>query len=156
MLTRIFLAGDAFGLGAGGFNLAGTVLKRDSLSLTGSIGTQAGLTVSATYDGLYDAGSSPVFVQGVYSNVAWNGSPASFSIDANGILFLQAASGCVWNGDVSYVDQRYNAYRVALTLAGCGASDGSYLGLATFTSATSTLRIVAANPTSAVVLSASR
>jgi hypothetical protein len=155
-LSRISLNGDAFGLGAGGFSLSGTVLKRNSLNLTGQIGQQSLLTIAAMYDPLYDAGSSVSLVQGIYSNAAWEGSPAAFSIDANGALFLQAASGCVWTGEVSIIDQRYDAYRVAVTLANCGPLDGSYLGLATYTSATGNLKVIAANPALSVVLSVSR
>ena len=155
-LTRISLNGDAFGLGAGGFSLSGSVVKRNSLNLTGQIGQQSVLTISAMYDPLYDAGSSVSLVQGVYSNAAWEGSPAAFSIDANGAVFLQTASGCVWTGEVSIVDQRYDAYRVAVTLANCGAFDGNYLGLATYTSATGNLKVIAANPALSVVLSVSR
>jgi hypothetical protein len=156
MLSRISLNGDALGLGAGGFSLSGTVLKRNSLNLAGQIGQQSGLTISAMYDTLYDAGSSLSLVQGIYGNAAWDGSPAAFSIDANGALFLQAASGCVWTGEVSIIDQLHDAYRVAVTLGNCGALDGGYLGLATYASATGNLKMIAANPTSSVVLSVSR
>jgi len=155
-LSRISLNGDAFGPGAGGFSLSGTVLRRNSLNVAGQIGQQSGLTISMLYDTLYDAGSSLSFVQGVYSNAAWDGSPAAFSIDVNGALFLQAASGCVWTGEISIIDQRYDAYGVAVTLGNCGALDGSYLGLATYTNATGNLEVIAANPASSVVLSVSR
>lgn len=74
---------------------------------------------------------------GVYANSDILGVPAAFTIDADGTLFLQTASGCTGNGQVMNIlpDQvpgttGYNAFNVELTLANCQELDGTYEGLA--------------------------
>ncbi len=57
------------------------------------------------------------------------GDPASFSVDANGVITSRSNSGCVGNGQISIIDVNFNAYGVTLDVTSCGALDGSYDGL---------------------------
>ena len=59
---------------------------------------------------------------GVYT-VTWD-------IDANGVIFGTDTNGCVFEGNVSLIDTRYNAYRIAVDVTFCGAINGEYSGLA--------------------------
>lgn len=149
-VAQITATGDSFGLGGGGFSLSGTINERSLLDLSGDIGAYSGLTVSATYDSLYEADSSLATLEGVYSRASIGDDPASFSIDANGVLFSQALSGCVQNGQVSLIDTRYNAYAVAISVGNCGEANGDYAGLATYESASGTFKFIAANSTGAI------
>ena len=63
------------------------------------------------------------------------GDPASFSIDANGALFSQTASGCVGNGQVSVVNPHFNGYNMSVTVSNCPGLNGSYTGLGITTDA---------------------
>jgi hypothetical protein len=149
-VAQITVTGDSFGLGGGSFSLSGTIDERSSLDLTGDIGAYSGLTVSATYDTLYETDSSLATIEGVYSRASIGNDPASFSIDANGVLYSQAQSGCVHNGQVSVIDARYNAYAVAISVGNCGAADGDYMGLATYESASGTFKFIATSSTGAI------
>ena len=106
----------------------GTVSGRASLDLTvGAAGTST--SVSTTFDNSYDRGSDLVTVAGAYSSFDIFGDPASFSVDANGIITSQSNSGCVGNGQISIIDANFNAYNVTLDVTSCGALDGMYDGL---------------------------
>jgi hypothetical protein len=67
----------------------------------------------------------------VYAAATFNGEAASLTIDNNGLLFSQTASGCVLDGRVSAIDVRYNAYAVNLMVANCPGKNGAYEGFAT-------------------------
>ncbi len=106
----------------------GTVSERASLDLTvGAAGTST--SVSTTFDNSYDRGSDLATVAGAYSSFDIFGDPASFSVDANGIITSQSNSGCVGNGQISIIDANFNAYNVTLDVTSCGALDGMYDGL---------------------------
>ena len=106
----------------------GTVSERASLDLTvGAAGTST--SVSTTFDNSYDRGSDLATVAGAYSSFDIFGDPASFSVDANGIITSQSNSGCVANGQISIIDANFNAYNVTLDVTSCGALDGMYDGL---------------------------
>ena len=77
-------------------------------------------------------------VEGAYTTFDIYGDPASLSIDPNGGLFMQSASGCSGNGTMARVGpplgpgvKAYNAHNVELTVSDCAGFDGSYEGMAT-------------------------
>ncbi len=115
---------------------AGTIRERQSLSLTTDCTTDLGAdsTVSALllYDNLYDRDSSLATIAGTYNDFT-----VILTIDANGVLFEQdPLTGCVFNGQVSIIDNDFNAYDVLLDVSGCGSTidilNGSvFAGIAT-------------------------
>lgn len=75
---------------------------------------------------------------GVYTTFDIYGDPASLSIDPDGGLFMQSASGCSGIGNMTRVGppygpnvKAYNAHHVELTVSDCAGLDGAYKGLAT-------------------------
>ncbi len=105
---------------------AGTVSQGNSLDLTVDV-AGVSISVSTTFDTSYDRGSDLATVAGDYPTFDIFGDPASFSVDANGVIFSQSMS-CVINGQISIIDASFNAYDVALDVTGC-ALGGMYDGL---------------------------
>ena len=107
-------------------------LSGDSLDLTIDA-AGVSISVSTTFnDSIYDRGSALATVAGVYSTFDIPhrfGDPASFSVDANGVIFSQSTAGCVSNGQISIIDANFNAYDVTLDVTLCGALNGMYDGL---------------------------
>lgn len=103
---------------------------------------------------------------GVYTDFDIYGDPASLSIDPDGKLFMQSASGCSGNGTMTRVGppsapnvKAFNAHNVALTVSNCPGLDGGYEGLATlidfaWVNGTDHLVIAVFNDTSALVAEA--
>jgi hypothetical protein len=80
----------------------------------------------------YYYGDSSLFgLTAVYPIFSIFGDPASLSIDADGTLFSQAASGCVVDGKVAIIDPAVNLYAVSVTASSCSTLNGTYEGLAT-------------------------
>jgi hypothetical protein len=123
----------------------------------------------STFNGYYDhyyATTGGGFVwppDGVYTSFEIYGDPASLSIDPNGALFLQTASGCSGNGQMTNIDPGhvrntggYNAYTVDVTVSDCPGLNGAYEGLATlidfaWVNGTDNLVIAVFNGTTAIV-----
>lgn len=111
---------------------AGTVAERSTLNVTiSSLGRTS--IFSGTFNPLYERDSSLSIVAGSYALFDVYGDPASFSIDANGVLFSQTQSGCVGNGQVTVIDPQVNGYRVQATVSNCPGLNGNYEGLAVTT-----------------------
>jgi hypothetical protein len=106
----------------------GTVSERNALDLTIDA-AGATTTVSTTYDAVYDRGSDLATVAAVYTTFDIFGDTSSFAIDANGAISAQSNSGCVANGQVTIIDDMFNAYDVSLDVSSCAGLDGSYEGL---------------------------
>jgi hypothetical protein len=106
----------------------GTVSEGNTLELTTNSAGAAG-SISATYDQLYDRGSSLANVAASYGSFSFDGQPASFSVDSQGELFSQTQSGCIANGQVSIIDGQFNAYGIDVEISNCGVVDGTYQGL---------------------------
>lgn len=94
-------------------------------------------TIEAEYLGSYVESRALRVPSGVYAGSHIYGDPASFTIHADGGLFVQTASGCTGDGRVVNVNPDqvpgttgYNAFRVELTMVNCQELDGSYEGLA--------------------------
>jgi hypothetical protein len=93
------------------------------------------IELSAAFDHYYYWKSSLAVLAGVYRNFHIDGDPASLSIDATGTLFMQSATGCVGNGQVSIITPDANAYSVDLEVAGCPSYAGTYSGSIALTDA---------------------
>ncbi|MFQ6004455.1 MAG: hypothetical protein ACE5OQ_03040 [Woeseia sp.] len=107
---------------------AGTVSEGNTLDLTiSAAGTT--VTISATFDNIYNRGSDLATVAAVYTTFDIFGDPSSFTVDATGAITGQSNAGCVLNGQVTIIDAAFNAYDVALDVANCGGLDGMYNGL---------------------------
>jgi hypothetical protein len=91
------------------------------------------LRLSTTFDHYYLQSGSLATVAMAYTSFDIFGDPASLSIDANGAVFSQSASGCVGNGQVRVLEPQLNGYAFDLTLGNCAGLDGEYLGLAAVT-----------------------
>lgn len=93
------------------------------------------------------------WIEGVYATFALFDDPASLSIDADGSLYSQSASGCVMSGHIGIIDWPYNGYAVNLTMENCAGLAGEYTGLAflndfVWVNGTDNLRIAVFNDTS--------
>ena len=62
-------------------------------------------------------------------------------IDGGGRLFATDTAGCVFSGQLTAIDDRYSAYRVAINVSVCGEVEGDYSGLAFYLSANEVLHI---------------
>jgi hypothetical protein len=106
----------------------GTFIEANSLDLTVEA-AGASVTVSATYDPVYERGSSLDTVAGTYTSFDIFGEPSSFAIDDSGAISAQSESGCVANGQVTIINASFNAYDVSLDVSDCAELDGAYDGL---------------------------
>lgn len=100
--------------------LSGTIAERQSMTVSVSCTTTAGLqdqfTATLAYDGLYDRDSSLATISGTYDD----GSGAGINIAADGSIFEQdPISGCVINGQVTIIDSAFNAYDIEFGFSAC-------------------------------------
>jgi hypothetical protein len=113
--------------------LSGTVSTADSLSGTYSSALDEGRFLME-YLPSYETGSSLDLMVGVWTfDMAAAGGAAynvTWDIEANGAIFGTDTSGCVFSGNVSLIDNRYNAYRISVGVTSCGVLDGQFGGLA--------------------------
>ena len=127
-----------------------------SIDATGLSGDYAGPDDQGSFDlvysSAYEQASSLEQTSGVWTlTEAAAGNPLyilTITIDADGDLFGSDTSGCVYSGEVSLIDERFNAYAVAIGLTSCGVFDGDYTGLAHLfdtPSASSAIRLSFAN-----------
>jgi hypothetical protein len=108
--------------------ITGTVSEGSTLNLTIAV-AGVSISVSTTFEALYNRASALATVEGVYPTFDIFGDTASFAVDANGVITSQSTSGCVANGQITIIDAAFNAYDVALDITSCGALNGSYNGL---------------------------
>jgi hypothetical protein len=113
------------------FTITGGSLSRENRRLEFTLSS---LGEESTFSGDFDHIDYVVPVDsapdGVYTSFEIYGDPASLSIDPNGALFLQTASGCSGNGQIVLNTPGYNAYMVDVTVNDCPGLDGAYEGLA--------------------------
>jgi hypothetical protein len=89
-------------------------------------------TLSLTgWDRYYLGDSALTGVSAVYPIFDIFGDPATVSIDANGALLSQAASGCVLSGQIAIIDRTVNVYSASLVASSCSTLNGAYKGLVT-------------------------
>jgi len=108
--------------------------------------TFSSLGEESTFYGYYDhyyktEGEAFLWLpHGVYTDFNIYGDPATLTIDNDGTLFLQTASGCSGNGRLMNINPSHkpgqggiNAYTVEVTVTNCPGLDGDYEGWATLT-----------------------
>jgi hypothetical protein len=119
------------------FTILGGALSDQNRQLELTIASSGeALTLSAWFDHYYYLSEmlqrDPLgLVSFVYAAFFIKGEPASLTIDDDGALFSQTASGCVLNGLVTAIDPRYNAYALNVSVANCPGMNGAYDGVAT-------------------------
>lgn len=86
----------------------------------------------ATYDGsIYERPSSLAAVSGAWNIRDVNGNAAgSLNVSGSGSFNGSDLFGCLYSGTVSLIDQRYNAYRIHLTVSSCAGVSLQFSGLA--------------------------
>jgi hypothetical protein len=86
----------------------------------------------AQYDAaIYEQPSSLALVEGTWTIRTTAGAAiGALQVAANGAFNGSASDGCGFNGTISLINTNYNAYRVNLNVANCGADSGAYEGLA--------------------------
>ena len=102
--------------------ITGTIAQRSTLTLSGTVTTANGTVlpaqapVTATFDPLYDSGSSLAAIAG-----NWTGpTGVVMNINGSGVIFAQdPVSGCVVNGQVTIINSSYDAYSVSATYSNC-------------------------------------
>lgn len=110
--------------------LTGTVQERQTMTVAVSCTTTAGLetqfTSTLNYDMTYDRDSSLATIAGNFQGVS-----EVFSIAGDGTVFAQnAVTGCVSNGQVSIINESFNAYEVQYSFSNCLAQDSVLNGSA--------------------------
>ncbi len=111
------------GSNAGSGTLSGTIVSGSTLDLITQFSTSGGSissqTLNYSYDSLYQVPSSLTAISSNYvdsENNVW-------SISGTGIANVDSPStGCVGNGQVSIIDDRYNVYGIQLVYANCTGS----------------------------------
>ncbi len=106
--------------------VSGTVTTKSSLTGNYNGGGDSG-TFSLSYSSLYDRQSSLALVAGNWRAI--DGS-ATFSFSSSGQITGSDVDGCTYTGQISVINQNFNAYKVTVTIAACGSFNGSYSGLA--------------------------
>ncbi len=114
---------------------SGTVTERTTLDLTM---TASGLTTTATmtYDADYEKGSALANVEGNYipnQSMLFGNELDPYIIDTAGVITAAFTTpgglNCTVSGQVSVIDEAWNAYDVSMSLFDCGIRDGDYTGL---------------------------
>lgn len=118
-----------------------------SITLEGSVATAGGMFGEYTgtndegrfnldYLDSYERASSLDLLAGVWTySLASSGGGVyvvTFDIAADGIIFGSDTDGCVFNGELRVIDDRYNAYRAVMSISSCNDVVGDYSGLASF------------------------
>lgn len=130
--------------GLSAVSVDGEVAARD-----GMFGTYAGDAAegrfSLAYSDVYEEGAAPDLLSGIWSYSESSSGGAVYTItlelDGGGQLFATDTAGCVFSGQLTTIDDRYSAYRIAVNVSTCEAVDGDYSGLAFYQSAADVLYI---------------
>ena len=124
--------GPFFGVGGlDSIDVDGTTTSRAILSgdFAGSDEGQFGLN----YDPVYEVGSSLVTTAGIWEYSAPSAAgplyTVTLDIDAAGAIFGTDSGGCAYSGQVSVIDEAFNAYDVSFEISACPAANGDYNGL---------------------------
>lgn len=132
--------------------VSGTFTPRSSFSGTGVFGGTPTSNFAFTYDDSYERASSLALISGTYSDTD-GAYTETYTIGSDGALTGSDTDGCVFNGQVSIIDSRYNAYDITLTISNCIATT-TLNGLAALGDDTGTndlLYVSAGNSTYAVI-----
>ncbi len=110
--------------------LSATISGRDSLSGSWSSATGEGGDFDFLYSASYERGSSIAFLTDLWVGIdAFGNISSSFDIDTNGAIAGADTLGCIYTGQVSLIDTRFNAYAIEATVTNCGVANGTYTGL---------------------------
>ncbi len=113
--------------------LDGTVAEREGISgdYTGDL-DQGQFFLN--YLDLYERGPSLILLSGIWTSSLGSAGGGVYvvtmEIGADGQLFGSDSDGCVFRGELSVIDGRYNAYQAAISISLCNEIDGDYSGLA--------------------------
>lgn len=106
-------------------NLTGSVAEHESFTGEYELSTGETGTLSMSYNPIYERDSSLDKLTGL-----WDEQFGVVSIDPSGAFFMQDSFGCVYDGQASIIDLRFNAYSLSMTVSSCGAGvDGQYTGV---------------------------
>lgn len=132
--------------------VSGTFSPKASFSGTGVFGGTPTSNFAFTYDDSYERASSLALVSGTYSDTD-GFYTETYTIGSDGALNGSDTDGCVFNGQVSVIDARYNAYDITITISNC-ITTTTLNGLAALGDDTGTndlLYVSAGNSDSAIV-----
>lgn len=106
-------------------DLTGSVVEHDSFDGEYELSTGESGTVSMTYNPIYERDSSLDKLTGM-----WEEEFGVLTFDPSGEFFMQDSFGCVYDGQASIIDARFNAYSLAMTVSSCGDGvNGDYAGV---------------------------
>ena len=126
--------------------LSGTVIERQTMSVTVNCTTTAGLqdeiTVALAYEANYERNSSLATIAGMY-----NDGNVVTDIASDGTIFAQNPSGCIANGQIRVIDSAFNVYEFEFVFSNCIGQEaflnGSiYIGLAALNNTVSPERLI--------------
>ncbi len=105
-------------------------------------GDTGALTIA--YDELYDQSSSLSITQGNWIYTDRDELTTSLTIDEGGEISGGDSDGCVYSGEASIIDSKFNAYHIAVNISECGSTSGEYEGVSYIDDGVLTVQI--ANP----------
>jgi hypothetical protein len=109
--------------------ISGTIIERQSLTMTENCTTAAGLQIqemlSLNFDTLYNRDASLAIIAGMYETPVGS----ILNIASDGVIFVQdAVSGCVTNGQVSITLTNANIYFYEYGIDNCIGPDAIWNG----------------------------
>jgi len=117
--------------------LDGTVAERSGM-FGDYTGDEDGGRFNLDYSANYETGSSLDSTSGIwnYSEASAGGAlyTVTLDIDDNGTLFGTDTGGCVYSGQLTLIDDRFNSYQAEFNISSCITKNGDYVGLAFLTS----------------------
>lgn len=110
--------------------IGGSVSERSTFTGDWSAGTGETGSFSLSYDNFYDRDSSLDITAGTWTSFDGFGNPdGSYTIGTNGAISGQDVYGCLYSGNVTIIDSRYDVYNISITASNCGGANGTYTGL---------------------------
>lgn len=103
---------------------SGLLIERSTIDgtvdCTTAGGTQSTVTVNLNYQALYDLDSDLAAFVGTWTD-SYNPGMDVANVDAMGVITGQdgSGSGCIYDGQVTIIDPRYNAYDIEWTYSSC-------------------------------------
>ena len=116
-------------------SIGGSIVERSALDgtvgCTTSGGSESSVTVNLSYQAIYELDSSLAMITGTWTDSSDPGTDV-VNVDATGLITGQdgGASGCVYSGQVTLIDPKFNVYEIEWTYSSCNGD--SELDGATF------------------------
>lgn len=112
-------------------DIGGTLLHRQSLDASWELASGETGNLGLFYSGIYARDSSLASTAGEWALQDDDGLDiGTFSIASDGVLSGQDVGGCLYDGNLTIIDEDYNAYGFTVVVTNCGALDGTFSGLA--------------------------